>query len=133
MKESPLLRNTDLVLPLDFQWYDMIVYGDKREEYRDITAYWVNRLLGEVGYDETYLNETVRRLHVKGRAIPENIEQLFKSHNLVALPYKTVTFRRGYTRQTATFRLTGFDIRCGNPSWGAQPGKKYFVISFSAL
>lgn len=25
---------------------------------------------------------------------------------------------------------TGLDIRCGNPSWGAQTRKKYFVKSF---
>lgn len=128
-----LLAGTDLQLPLDFGWYDAIVYGNKREEYREITAHWVNRLLGEVGYDETYTNEVVRRLHVKGTAIPENIEQLFKSGNLVALPYETVTFRRGYTRETKTFRITGIDIRKGNPNWGAKPGKKYFVISFEEL
>lgn len=48
----------------------------------------------------------------------------------MALPYKTVTFRRGYTSETATFRITGIDIRHGRPEWGAKLGKKYFVISF---
>ena len=128
--QKPLLKNTDLQLPVDFRWYDAIVYDGKREEYREITAHWVNRLLGERGYDETYASEVVRRLHVTGRAIPENIEQLFKSENLVALPYETVTFRRGYTSETATFRITGIDIRRGRPEWGAETGKKYFVISF---
>ena len=132
-KQKPFIGSADLQLPLDFVWYDAIVIGDKREEYREITAYWVNRLLAEVVYDESYLNETRRRLHLTGRAIPENIEQLFKSHNLAALPYKTVTFRRGYTSQTATFRFTGLDIRRGRPEWGAKPGKKYFVISFEEL
>lgn len=129
--DKPLLNSTDLQLPVDFQWYDMIVLDDKREEYREITAHWVNRLLGEVKYDDSYLNEIVCRLHVKGQVIPHNVEQLFKSGHLVALPYKTVTFRRGYIRETATFRITGIDIREGNPDWGAKPGKKYFVISFS--
>lgn len=126
-----LIKSTDLQLPVDFRWYDAIVLDGKREEYREITAHWVNRLLGERGYDETYASEVVRRLHITGRVIPENIEQLFKSGNLVALPYKTVTFRRGYTSETKTFRITGIDIREGNPDWGAKPGKKYFVISFS--
>lgn len=128
---KPLLKSTDLQLPLDFIWYDMIVSGIKPEEYRDITAYWVNRLLGEVCYTDNYLEETVRRLHVKGQAIPENIEQLFKSGHLLALPYETVTFRRGYTKETATFPFKGIDIRKGNPEWGAELGKKYFVITFS--
>ena len=128
--QKPLLNNTDLALPVEFQWYDMIVHGDKREEYREITAHWVNRLLAQPGYDYTYLNEVVRRLHLTGQAIPENIELLFKSGNLVALPYETVTFRRGYTKETATFRITGIDIRYGKTEWGAKAGKKYLVISF---
>ena len=128
-----LIKSEDLQLPLDFVWYDMIVAGDKREEYREITAYWVNRLLGESGYSDDYLEEEVRRLHLKGRAIPENVEQLFRSGHLVALPYKTVTFRRGYTRETVTFRITGIDIRQGNPNWGAKPGRKYLVISFKPI
>jgi len=131
--QKPLLKNTDLQLPVDFQWYDMIVHGDKREEYREITSYWVNRLLGEVRYDDSYLNEIVCRLHLKGMAIPHNVEQRFKSGHLVALPYKTVTFRRGYTKETAIFRITGIDIHRGKPEWGAKAGKKYFVISFQNL
>ena len=123
-------HNDNLHLVLKQPWYDMIVSGEKREEYREITAYWANRLLGERGYDKTYVKEVVRRLHIRGRAIPENVEQLFKSGNLVALPYETVTFHRGYTAETATFRITGIDIRRGRPEWGAVPGKKYFVISF---
>lgn len=129
-KQKPLLNSTDLPLPVDFQWYDMIVHDGKREEYREITAHWVNRLLGEVKYDDSYLNEIVCRLHVKGQVIPHNIEQLFKSGHLIALPYKTVTFRRGYTKETATFRITGIDIRRGKPQWGAKADKKYLVISF---
>ena len=128
--QKPLLKNTDLQLPVDFQWYDMIVHDGKREEYREITSYWVNHLLGEVRYDDLYINEIVCRLHLKGMAIPHNVEQRFKSGHLVALPYKTVTFRRGYTKETTTFTITGIDIRRGKPEWGAKADKKYLVISF---
>jgi hypothetical protein len=33
-----------LELPVDFKYYDMIVYEGKREEYRDIKPYWEKRL-----------------------------------------------------------------------------------------
>lgn len=123
-------HNDNLHLVLKQPWYDMIVSGEKREEYREISAYWTTRLLGERGYDETYVKEVVRRIRIQGRAIPENVEQLLKSGNLVALPYKTVTFHKGYTRETASFRVLSIDIRRGRPEWGAVPGRKYFVISF---
>ena len=33
-----------LELPVDFKYYDMIVYEGKREEYRDIKPFWEKRL-----------------------------------------------------------------------------------------
>ena len=34
-----------LTLTVSKQWYDMIVAGEKTEEYRTIKSYWINRLL----------------------------------------------------------------------------------------
>ena len=34
-----------LQLNLIKQWFDLTLQGIKKEEYRDITPYWVNRLL----------------------------------------------------------------------------------------
>lgn len=36
-----------LHLTLKKQWFDMIFNGEKREEYRDFTPYWISRLLGK--------------------------------------------------------------------------------------
>jgi len=33
-----------LHLTLKKKWFDMILYGDKREEYREIKNYWTKRL-----------------------------------------------------------------------------------------
>lgn len=33
-----------LKLVLKKKWFDMIVSGEKKEEYRDLTEYWQNRL-----------------------------------------------------------------------------------------
>ena len=40
------LRRKCVILPLVLKgkWYDMIAAGEKREEYRDATAYWAKRL-----------------------------------------------------------------------------------------
>lgn len=34
-----------LELPVDYKYFDMIVYEGKREEYRDIKPYWEKRLM----------------------------------------------------------------------------------------
>lgn len=34
-----------LVLSVSKQWFDMIVSGEKKEEYREIKTYWVTRLM----------------------------------------------------------------------------------------
>ena len=45
-----------LHLNLKKKWYDMILSGEKKEEYREIKSYWVKRLadittLSPLGYD----------------------------------------------------------------------------------
>ena len=42
--------------------------------------------------------------------------------------FKYVQFSYGYTKRTMTFICEGIEIGTGNPEWGAEPGKKYFVI-----
>ena len=42
-----------LTLTVSKQWFDMIVVGEKTEEYREIKKYWIKRLTTncEVAYD----------------------------------------------------------------------------------
>lgn len=87
-----------LKLVLKKKWYDMIASGEKREEYRDFSDYWKSRLL------------------VKGRWDLK--------------PFDSVTFYLGYSknRPSMTFSLLCIGYGHGKPEWGAEPGKKYFVI-----
>lgn len=34
-----------LTLPIKRKWFDMIVSGEKKEEYREIKPYWTSRIL----------------------------------------------------------------------------------------
>ena len=38
-----------LVLPIKKKWYDMIVSGEKKEEYREIKPYYDSRFMNEFG------------------------------------------------------------------------------------
>lgn len=39
-----------LTLPIKKQWFDMILSGEKKEEYRDITDYYTARFRNVWGY-----------------------------------------------------------------------------------
>lgn len=99
-----------LHLTLKKHWFDMIASGEKTEEYREIKQYWMVRLL-----------------------TPRKGVYADKSHwpvGFYAGNFNTVQFRNGYSKTSPVmrFKATGIRVDTGNPAWGAEPGKKYFVI-----
>ena len=93
-----------LKLVLKKQWFDMIASGKKKEEYRRICNYWASRLLE--------LNEA------------EGYYEYRK--------FDKVTFYLGYSknRPSMTFEIKEILMANGQADWGAEVGKKYFVIKF---
>ena len=91
-----------LKLVLKKQWYDMIASGKKQEEYRTISEYWAHRLLE---YNEAEGYYEYRK-------------------------YDTVTFYHGYrkNRPSMTFEIKEICMAKGQVDWGAEVGKRYFVI-----
>ena len=96
------MSNNTLFLPLKAKWYDMIESGIKTEEYREFKEYWFKRLVE----DGNFSTKEIRK---------------FKD-------FDTITFVYGYTRRKMTFECKGIHLGTGNPEWGAEPGKEYFVI-----
>jgi hypothetical protein len=96
-----------LHLTLKKKWFDMIASGEKKEEYREIKMHWATRFCD--GFPGTY-------------GIDVNC-QSFKD-------FDAIIFRNGYSggAPLMSFKLNGITIGEGNPEWGAEPGKKYFVI-----
>jgi hypothetical protein len=102
-------------MSLKRKWFEMTKSGIKTEDYREITPHWIKRL-----YDEKFLflSETIN---------PESLfEYSFKK-------FDTNTMTLGYPKSGDTERIlvlehVGIEIRTGNPEWGAEPGKLYFVI-----
>lgn len=89
-----------LHLTLKKKWFDMIESGEKKEEYREIKDYWKSRLC--CGFPSLYSE----------------------------IDFDVVSFRNGYTKDAPVINLKweGMDVREGRPEWGAEVGKKYFVI-----
>jgi hypothetical protein len=123
-----------LHLTLKKKWFDKTDSGEKLEEYREITPYWAKRLI-EVDHS---LDESKRESDV----VPENIcfDVLINGHDpLVVLKayrskfksFNAVFARNGYNPKKNPSWLRkweGTSIGYGQEKWGAEPGKKYFVI-----
>ena len=93
-----------LTLHLKKKWFDMIKAGIKKEEYRECSSYWINRF---------------QNLISAGR-----------------LKCDTLEFANSYAKRTEkdkwlTFKNPKIRIRTSRPEWGAEPGKQYFVITWS--
>lgn len=123
MTRSDVLKKTHkmktLHLNLKKKWFDMILLGEKVEEYREIKLYWW-RILGRknIGWD---LPSHEIDMIVNGKPLFEKFD--------------TVTFSNGYSKNRPQFviELKNIDIKQGNPKWGAIPGVDYFVLTLGKI
>lgn len=101
-----------LFLILKKQWFDLILSGEKKEEYRDITEYWIKRLF--VNHREYFT------LLKKGSQ---------------SLQFTHICFQHGYANDAPRFEIEckGIKIATGKKKWGAEKGKKYFVIKLGKI
>lgn len=104
-----------LHLTLKKKWFDMTKAKIKREEYREIKKYWVERLCED---------------H-KGMMGGEFMD----AHTVTAYTFKKLTrafIRNGYAKDAPviTEEIESITIGTGRPEWGSEPGKIYFVIKY---
>ena len=123
-----------LHLNLKRKWFDMILSGEKKEEYREIKGYWANKLL--ISYpDRKKLNSKLWNNIL--RSDKDNYKWLTKNFKDVWYPinFDSITFSNGYSKDRDQFEieLLGIEIKEGNPEWGAEKGVKYFVLKLGKL
>jgi hypothetical protein len=117
-----------LHLTLKKKWFDMIASGEKKEEYREIKAFWSTRLLYKIPVPWGGFLSAWRDI------IEEDYEfkawSKFTGNAPVFEKFEAVMFRNGYRKDSPsmTFNLRLICIQDGKSEWGAEPGKKYFVI-----
>lgn len=105
-----------LTLPIKKKWFDMILSGEKKEEYRDIKPYWTKRFSKAFDIDEEILLMEIERA---------------TNHDLgVCYQHKIlVKYINGYgTRRPYFIAKIQLHIGHGKQKWGAEPGKKYYVL-----
>lgn len=96
-----------IILPIQGQWFDLILSGKKTEEYRDLKPYYRTRFRNEGLLDEN------------DKPLPE--------------PF-TIMLRNGYSRKSRflTVKVTLREGR-GNPDLGAKPGKICYILEIKKI
>lgn len=93
-----------LTLPIKKQWFDMIRSGEKTEEYREISPFYTTRLRNIWGYP-AYWGQ-----------------------------HHTIELRNGYAKDSPSLTVEcSLAMRPGKKEWGAEPGKKYYVLIIHSI
>lgn len=98
-----------LVLPIKKKWFDMILSGEKKEEYREIKPYYKSRFIKafNMGSDDS----------------------IWKHFS----PYE-VLFRNGYSSTSPSFvARVSLKVDAGRTEWGAEPGVKYYCLCIEEI
>lgn len=120
------------------KYFDLTDSGEKPEEYREINEYWVARLMqldkpfekpqNSIYYDNLMQAFVFNWGYFNSRS--ESAELLLSNNNVSFKSFDDVKAVNGYGNHRPNWRreFLGIEIRTGRPEWGAEPGKKYFVI-----
>lgn len=99
-----------LILPIKKKWFDMILSGKKKEEYREIKPYYISR------FEKEFFN---RKLTI------DEVNSLCHGYTLPT----EIIFRNGYRKDSPYVkcycRLT---VGKGKEEWGAEQNKEYFIL-----
>jgi len=123
----------NLQLSLTKKWFDLTKSEVKTEDYREITDYWCRRLL--ISHEEiewSIWNELIEDLN-NPTLHHSNLTECMKYFNISFKEFNYNIMTLGYPKATDSERILrlehkGIEIRTGNPEWGAEPCKFYFVI-----
>ena len=123
-----------LTLTVSKQWFDMILAGEKKEEYRAIKSYWINRLIqAKYGGSDEYLKVT---MHPEYDMLISNskLKELLKKETARFIQYTYVRFFHGYAKNRPWIEKEIESISIGKPKKGLCPDKwldtEFFIIKF---
>lgn len=96
-----------LTLPIKKKWFDMILSGEKKEEYREIKPY----------YDKRFNFKDFPEL--KMRTVQHSC---------------WIRFRNGYSKESQQIECSVVITKgYGKPEWGAELNKLYYVLKILSV
>jgi len=121
-----------LHLTLKKQWFDMILSGEKKAEYREVKDYWARRLLVTKPYGEiewAVWEEMLCDLRQPFKRHTD-VSELLTFFDLRFRDYDAIKFRNGYAKNAPSFLVEcrGVAVKNGRQKWGAKQGEFYFAL-----
>lgn len=118
-----------LTLPIQKRWFDMILSGEKKEEYREIKEYYETRFQNLFGaitiYPSSFFSDRSKYELLQGEAVPEEIRKD---------SVQEIIFRNGYSKDSKAIKARcRLRIGKGRPEWGASQGKQYYVLEILSV
>lgn len=133
----------NIQMSLKKKWFEMTKSGIKKEDYREITPYWCKRLVHVPILNPIFSKNEWEELcedfkEGVGRGYNNELEITIDGYSLNFKKFDTNIMTLGYpksgdTERTLKLEHAGIEIRTGNPEWGAEPGKLYFVIKHGEI
>ena len=111
------------------KWFDMIVSGEKDEEYREIKPYWVTRLFRN---NSNIVDVRHLAFDLAGRT--DLLKKYIDTQRIVLKQYTHVLFINGYRKDSPRIEKEIESISIGKPKEGLCPDKwliqRFFIIKF---
>lgn len=118
-----LINMKTLKLTLKKKWFDMILSGEKKEEYREVKPYFNSRLsLIPNSYFKGWANESIADYYTKD------------DDNFI-YDYDAIEFTNGYNSKSPKMiiELKYIAVSKGKEEWGAEKDVLYFVLKLGNI
>lgn len=109
------MNNFTLHLSLNKRWFDMIASGEKREEYRELSPYWIKRLIyweDDIDWARHIFTQMPKW---QAESLAQQRELLFYGFmvgNLEFKPWYNVIFTLGYPKAEDVDKHIEKKVRC---------------------
>lgn len=123
-----------LHLNLKKKWFDMILSGEKTEEYRDIKMFWLLRLIYFKDETESQVLDEIL-CDMKNPCRHSSYSELMEYFNIKFREYDSIIFSNGYSKDRPQFEieLKKIFISNGHKNWGAIGMTNYFVLELGNI
>jgi len=123
-----------LHLTLKSEYFNQVLNGTKKEEYRDIKWHWIRRFFTYHGWnrDECMSDELIDDL----RTLPKNhnsFQELLEFFDFKIAKFDTITFKNGYSKNAPTMVVEFLGIDVGINIKTPLGTRNFFVIKLGKI
>lgn len=110
-----------LHLTLNKKWFDMILSGEKKEEYREIKEFWIRRMFKEF---HTHLSKE-----------DFNMVLVVNERAFVLKKFTHINFRNGYSKNAREMlvEFKGMTTGEGNVDWGGSLNEQLLILKLGKI